>query len=122
MEKTEVGVARLYTSDKVHGLYKGSTSDRVSWTSYGSKYWSDILHDQMSFPALKVSDPNNVVIVREKRPQYIARCTVHLQKDIAIKFESRIESFAYEVKRIELKAQKRRERKTRTKTSKLGRT
>jgi hypothetical protein len=81
VEKTEIGVAQLYASDKVHGLYKGSDSNGISWTRYGgSEYWTDILRDQMSFPAMKVSH-GNFELYREKRPQDIARCTVHLEKE-----------------------------------------
>eukprot|EP00557_Chaetoceros_sp_GSL56_P014775 CAMPEP_0176485182 /NCGR_PEP_ID=MMETSP0200_2-20121128/4905_1 /TAXON_ID=947934 /ORGANISM="Chaetoceros sp., Strain GSL56" /LENGTH=377 /DNA_ID=CAMNT_0017881813 /DNA_START=410 /DNA_END=1543 /DNA_ORIENTATION=- len=84
---TEVGVAALYPPNKVHGLYDGRVplnmlenkdfARQPTWTT-NYPYWSNILRDQLSFPAVKVSNYNFFKHVQKVRGKDISTCTSKL--------------------------------------------
>eukprot|EP00979_Chaetoceros_neogracilis_P017129 scaffold10179_cov270-Chaetoceros_neogracile.AAC.13 len=79
VEKTEYDVIDYYSPDKVHGLYLGHDEYFRTWTSPSNfEIWKN-LRDQMSFPAMKITN-GFFEMVRKLRPKDTETCTVHFKK------------------------------------------
>jgi len=78
VETTEINVAGLYPRTKVHGLYPGHDEQNKSW-SINYEFWSTVLRDKMSFPAVKTSS-DFVIGVGWKQPDVVRQCMTKTDK------------------------------------------
>jgi hypothetical protein len=87
-ELNEIDVVELYPREKVHGLFPGSAPKDMRtkgrhgyhpsiWNA-NFRYFSDVLRDQMSFPAMKVIQEEWVAA---ERPQDLKTCTTKLESE-----------------------------------------